>query len=50
MITPTVTPITRRLEPVGRDPFVDDLRVVRDGGRHPRTGRAVADPPGDVAL
>jgi len=38
MTTPTVTPITRRLEPVRRDPFVDDLRVVRD----PRGERACA--------
>jgi hypothetical protein len=34
MITPTVTEITRR-EPADRDPFIDDLRVVRGGGRHP---------------
>ena len=28
MSTPTVTPITRKLEPVARDPFIDDLRPV----------------------
>jgi len=28
MSTPTVTPITRKLEPVAHDPFIDDLRPV----------------------
>jgi hypothetical protein len=28
MSTPTVTPITRKLEAVGHDTFIDDLRRV----------------------
>ena len=38
MLTPIVTEITRRPEPVAHDTFIDDLRGVRgsDPGAQPR--------------
>jgi hypothetical protein len=35
MRMPIVTEITRRLDPVDHDPFVDDLRVVDERGIRP---------------
>jgi hypothetical protein len=43
MTTPIVTEITRRLEPIAHDPFIDGLRAALPSYRPERRGRGQDD-------